>query len=76
MRMRHTLKIINWSAAAIVLVVLIIGKEKYYAWIGIVLLAAVCLHFLIETVVLLRRTGYRRRLFDLSEYKEDRKSVV
>jgi hypothetical protein len=70
MRLRHTLKIINWSAAAVVLAVLIIGKEKYYAWIGVVLLAAVCLHFLIETVVLLKRAGYPRRLSDLSEYKE------
>ncbi len=70
MRLRHTLKIINWSAAAIVVALFIIAKDKDYAWIGIVLLAAVCLHFLIETAVLFKRTGYRRRLSDLSEYKE------
>ena len=70
MRLRHTLKIINWSAAGVVLAVLVIGKDKYFAWIGIVLIAAVCLHFLIETLVLLRRAGYPRRLSDLSEYKE------
>lgn len=76
MRLRHTLKIINWSAAAIVLAVLIIGKDRDYAWIGIALLAAVCLHFLIETVVLLKRAGYRRRLSDLSEYKEHQPYLV
>lgn len=72
MRLRHTLKIINGAAAAVVLLVLIVGKDRDYAWIGVVLLAAVCLHFVIETVVLLRRGRYRRRLADTSEFKEHR----
>jgi hypothetical protein len=71
-RLRHTLKIINWSAAAVALLVLIIGKDRDYAWIGVVLLAALCLHFAIETVVLLRRGRFRRRLADTSEFKEHR----
>jgi hypothetical protein len=70
MRLRQTLKIINWAAAATVLAVLIIGKDKDYAWIGIVVLAAVSLHFLIETVVMLKRGRFRRLLSDLSEYRE------
>ena len=76
MRLRHTLKIINWSAAAIVLAVLIIAREKDYAWIGIVVLAAACLHFLVETVVMLRRGRFRRLLSDLSEYKEHQQFLV
>src|SRR5689334_9039059 len=72
MRLRHTLKIINWSAAVITILVLIIGKDKDYAWIGVVALAALCLHFVIETVVLLRRGRYRRRLADTKEFKEHR----
>ena len=72
MRLRHTLKIINWAAAAAVLAVLIIGKDKDYAWIVVVVLAAACLHFLIETVVMLRRGRFRRKLSDLGEYREHR----
>ena len=70
MRLSHTLRIINWSAAAIVLAVLFSGKEEYYAWIVVALLAAACLHFLIETVVLLKRASYPLRLSNLSEYKD------
>ena len=76
MRLRHTLTLINWAAAAIVLAVLIIGKDKDYAWIGIVLIAAVSLHFLIQTAVLLKRGTYRRRLSDLSEYKDHQPYLV
>ena len=72
MRVRHTLRIVNWSAAALVLAVLILGKDRDYAWIGVVLLAALCLHFLIETVALLRHGGFRRRLADTREFKGHR----
>ena len=76
MRLRHTLKLITWSAAAVVLAVLIIGKDRDYAWIGIVLLAAVFLHFLIETVVLVRRRRFRRRLSDVNEFKQHQQFMV
>ncbi len=76
MRLRHTLKAITWIAAAIAVAILIIGKDKDYAWIGIVILAAICLHFLIETVVLLKRGSFRRRLSSLSEYREHKQFEV
>ncbi|HVO38506.1 MAG TPA: hypothetical protein VMV03_05690 [Spirochaetia bacterium] len=76
MRLRHTLKAITWGAAALAVAILIIGKDKDYAWIGIVILAAICLHFLIETVVLLKRGSFRRRLSSLSEYKEHKQFEV
>jgi len=76
MRLRHTLKAITWAAAAIAVAILIIGKDKDYAWIGIVILAAICLHFLIETVVLLKRGSFRRRLSSLSEYREHKQFEV
>jgi hypothetical protein len=76
MRLRHTLSIINWTAAAAAIAVFVIGKEKDYAWLGIIVLAAAGLHFLIETVVLLRRGRFQRRLADVQEYKENRPFLV
>ncbi len=72
MRLRHTLKAITWSAAAVALAILILGKDKDYAWIGVVVLAALCLHFSIETAALLRRARFRHRLADSREFKEHR----
>ena len=48
MRIKHAFQIINWSAAAIAVAVLVIGKEQYYPWIAVAVLAAVSLHLLIE----------------------------
>jgi hypothetical protein len=76
MPLRHVLKIINWSAAVVALAIFFIGKDKDYAWIGIVLLAALCIQFLIETVILLRRERYKRRLSDVSEFKENRTFLI
>jgi hypothetical protein len=76
MRVRHTLKIINWGAAATAVGILVAGKDRDYAWIGIVALAALFLHFLIETVVLVKRGRFKRRLADVSEFKEHRQFQV
>ena len=76
MRIRQTFRIINWSAAAIVVAVLIIGKDRYYAWIAVAVLAAASLHFLIEAVALYRRRRFRRRLADTREFKEHQQFAV
>jgi len=70
MRLRRTLKAITWSAAAIALTVLIWGGEKHYVWIGIIVPAAVFLHFFIETIVILKRRRFRHRLADVRQYGE------
>jgi len=76
MRIRQTFRIINWSAAAIAVALLIIGKDRYYPWIAVAVLAAVSLHFLIETVALFRRQRFRRRLADAREFREHRQLAV
>ena len=72
MRLRRTLKIITWSAAGIALAILIWGKEAGYPWIGIVVLTAGFLHFLIETIVMLRRRRFPHKLADVRQYKDHR----
>jgi hypothetical protein len=72
MRIRHAFRIINWSAAAIAVAVLVIGKDKDYPWIAVAILAAVSLHFLIETGALFRRLRFRRRFSDTREFREHR----
>jgi hypothetical protein len=76
MRIRHVFRIINWSAAAVAVAVLIIGKDKEYPWIAVAVLAAVSLHFLIETGALYRRRRFRRRLADTKEFRENRQFAV
>ncbi|HTP57483.1 MAG TPA: hypothetical protein VMM82_01110 [Spirochaetia bacterium] len=76
MRLRRTLKIITWSAAGIALAILIGGKERGYPWIGIVILTAGFLHFLMETLVMMKRRRFRRRLADVRQYKDHRQFQV
>src|SRR5512138_1667351 len=70
MRLRLVLKIVSWSAAVISLAVLILGKEGTFGWIGITLIAAAFLHFLIETIYLVKRGSFPRRLADLGEFRK------
>ena len=76
MRIRHAFRIINWSAAAIAVAVLIIGKDRDYPWIAVTILAAVSLHFLLETGALFRRLRFRRRFSDTREFREHRPFAV
>jgi len=76
MRIRHAFRIINWSAAAIAVAVLIIGKDRDYPWIAVAVLAAVSLHLLIETAALFRRQHFRRRFSDTREFRQNRPFAV
>jgi hypothetical protein len=76
MRIRHLFRIINWSAAGIAAVVIFLGKEQYYPWIVVAVLAAVSLHFLVETAALIRRLRFRHRFADTREFRGHRPFAV
>jgi hypothetical protein len=76
MRIRHLFRIINWSAAGIAIAVIIIGQEQHYPWIVVAVLAAVSLHFLVETAALLRRLRFRHRFADTREFRDHQPFAV